>query len=404
MNHISLIINDQIIPPDHPERQMLLAQAYRSKTRPLCACKPQGIPMYLARLNQDTLLVKRMPTTGPMHDPGCDCYEMPPELSGRGALGQKAIEEDENDGTTKLRLSFSLSKRGSIGSAISPVRGQSAGASSVSADPGKLSARSLLHLLYEEAGLNRWSPRMAGKRNWFVVRKYLLDAAEGKTASRRPIIDSLLIPEMFSVDRKDEIQSRLNAYFAGLKEIKGQQPMGLLVGEVKAIEPARFGQRIVIRHLPDTPIYLADDIYRRMAKNFSRELAFFAEEPEIHLLCICTFTRSVTGNLQADTLCLMTVDGQWLPFENRDERDLIDRYRHHHRYFTKCLRYNLSDDDVLASVLLTDTQDQPTVVYLMPESPSEAYQEKLHWIRANSELPVEVIDPYHQNDASTERT
>src|SRR5690606_41598082 len=64
-----------------------------------------------------------------------------------------------------------------------------------------------------------------------------------------------------------------------------------------------------------------DDIYRRMEKNYGTELAFFAEDAQIHLLCITTFTRSATGNLQADTQSLMTVDAQWLPFENRERSE-----------------------------------------------------------------------------------
>lgn len=392
MAQVAVILNDQLVPPDHPERQALLASAYRARTRPICGCKDPGLPLYVSKVDDGTFLVKRMPFTGPQHDPNCDCYELPPELSGRGALGQKAIEEDQDGGMTKLRLNFSLSKRGASPIA-SPVKGQSSQAPTTKSDPAKLSVRSLLHLLYEDAGLNRWSPRMAGKRNWFVVRKYLLEAADGKMAGRRAIADSLLIPEPFSVDHKDDILRRRARFFANLKANASNQPMGLMIGEVKAFEPARFGHRMIIKHMPDVPIYLADDIYRRMEKNYGTELAFFNEDAQIHLLCITTFTRSATGNLQADTLSLMTVDAQWLPFENREELNLVEQYRANGRYFTKCLRYNLKNTEVLASALLTDTET-PTVVYLFPEICDPTYQEKLDWVLANSELPYELINPY----------
>ena len=391
MAQVAFILNDQLVPTDHPERQALLASAYRTRTRPLCGCKDPGLPLYVSKVDDGSFLVKRMPFTGPQHDPKCDCYEIPPELSGRGALGQKAIEEDQDGGITKLRLDFSLSKRGTAPIA-SPIKGQSTQAPTTKTDPAKLSVRSLLHFLYEDAGLNRWSPRMAGKRNWFVVRKYLLEAAEGKMSGRKAIVDSLLIPEPFSVEHKDDILRRRARFFSDLKATANNQPMGLMIGEVKAFEPARFGHRMIIKHMPDVPIYLADDIYRRMGKNYGTELAFFAEDAQIHLLCITTFTRSATGNLQADTLSLMTVDAQWLPFENREELDLVEKYRATGRYFTKCLRYNLKSTEVLASILLTDTET-PTAVYLYPDVCDPAYQEKLDWVLTNSELPYELINP-----------
>ena len=68
--------------------------------------------------------------------------------------------------------------------------------------------RGVLHYLWDEAGLNRWTPAMAGKRSWFVVRKYLLQAAENKAAKGSPLGDSLFIPETFQVEHRDEILAR----------------------------------------------------------------------------------------------------------------------------------------------------------------------------------------------------
>jgi Protein of unknown function (DUF1173) len=53
---------------------------------------------------------------------------------------------------------------------------------SVKTDGNKLSLRGTLHYLWEQARFNKWSPGMAGKRNWFVIRKYLYEAAKDKTA------------------------------------------------------------------------------------------------------------------------------------------------------------------------------------------------------------------------------
>jgi hypothetical protein len=49
--------------------------------------------MYVARFGERYIL-KRMPETGPKHDPGCDSYEAPYKLSGFGHVAGGAIEEN----------------------------------------------------------------------------------------------------------------------------------------------------------------------------------------------------------------------------------------------------------------------------------------------------------------------
>jgi hypothetical protein len=68
------------------------ARAYALHLRPLCLCCSSGVPMYVPRTG-DRHILKRMPETGPQHDPSSDSYEAPYELSGfgmsRGAQSQR---------------------------------------------------------------------------------------------------------------------------------------------------------------------------------------------------------------------------------------------------------------------------------------------------------------------------
>ena len=67
--------------------------------------------MYVARV-AGHYITKRMPGTGVQHDPGCELYEAPPELSGFGDVVGRVIQEDTDAGVTVLRLGFSLSRTG----------------------------------------------------------------------------------------------------------------------------------------------------------------------------------------------------------------------------------------------------------------------------------------------------
>jgi len=213
----------QIVERDDPLMQDLLDSAYKTKKRPLCLCSDNGIEMYIAKSGDSNYILKRLPYSAQRHHPDCDSFEIPAELSGREDVQQKAISEDEATGLTSLKFDFSLSKM-AINSSMN--KGEPKEKTAVQANPTKLSIRSLLHFLYEEAGLNKWSPKMTGKRNWWIVRKYIIQAAQDKVARKKPLEKILLVPENFSIDNKDEIISRRRQFLSTLKKQGSKSPMG----------------------------------------------------------------------------------------------------------------------------------------------------------------------------------
>lgn len=79
---------------------------------------------------------------------------------------------------------------------------------------------------------------MAGRRNWYVVRRELLKAASSKMTKGQPLPTLLHIPESFALDRADEIRARQRDSLARLSESTSARM--ILLGEVKAIENARL--------------------------------------------------------------------------------------------------------------------------------------------------------------------
>lgn len=370
-----LLIGDYCLERSAPELQDILASAYKNKTRPICTCVSPGIELYIARTPEKHYIVKRMPNSGSSHHPECESYEAPGELSGRGALENKAISEDHDSGLTNLKLDFSLSKV-SVDRAV--AKGEAKEATVIKADPTKMTIRSLLHYLYEEAGLNRWTPAMEGKRNWFVVRKHLYQAAANKETRKNPLSDFLLIPETFRLDTKDEITARRRQFMSKLKPQNKKSPLGILIGEVKEFGEARFGHKLVVKHMPDCPFYFGDDIHKRLNKWFAAEIATFQQDESVHLMAICTFLLSPSGHPQIDTLSFMLLDRNWIPIESMEEAELVSWLVEHKRQFIKGLRYNLVAGDVIASALITDNANAgPTAVYIVPSDAGDNYLAEL---------------------------
>ncbi|WP_049125516.1 DUF1173 family protein, partial [Burkholderia cenocepacia] len=165
-----------------------------------------------------------------------------------GDVEGSAIVEDPESGEVTLKFGFALAK----GASREMPEPSGDEPDSIKTDGKKLTLRGLLHYLWEQAGLNRWSPAMAGKRNWSVVRKYLLLAVAGKNAKKMSLEDMLYVPEMFVGDQKDRIAQRRTEHLARISVSESGKPhFVLVIGELKEIATARFGFKLVIKHLPD---------------------------------------------------------------------------------------------------------------------------------------------------------
>jgi hypothetical protein len=193
---------------------------------------------------------------------------------------------------------------------------------------------------------------------------YLRQAARGKFTKGKPLAGRLFIPEPFSADHKADLAARRLAAWAPARAQGRTSQLVILIGELKAIDPARFGHKLIIKHLPDAPLMLDDDLHRRMLRRFADELELWQADEHGHLMVIATFSVGRTGLASVQELSVAMTDEHWLPYESADDKQLLDTAIAGHRRFTKSLRYNLAATQPMASLVLTDTET-PTAAYLL---------------------------------------
>ncbi|OWY41157.1 hypothetical protein CEK28_00040 [Xenophilus sp. AP218F] len=369
-----------------PSFSAVLASLYSQKQRPLCLCRTPGVEMYIAKVGSRFVL-KRMPNSGGLHDPECDSYEPPAELSGLGQVMGAAIQEDIEAGITTLKLNFSLAKTGNR----APPQGTAKESDSVKTDGTKLTLRGTLHYLWEQAHFNKWMPGMAGKRNWAVVRKYLLQAAANKQAKGGSLTDILYIPEAFNLERKEEIVQRRLARMGKFATVeKGSRKLQLLIAEVKEFAPARYGQKIVVKHLPDYHFMLPDDLFTRIKKRFGEEIGLWDSVENARLIVIGTFGVNSSGVASIEEAALMVTNENWIPFEHLYDKTLIDGLITSNRRFIKGLRYNLPSGRPLASMILTDTRPAAVAMYIVPPDVANEYRQVVNELLDESQLSAWV--------------
>jgi hypothetical protein len=337
-----------------------LARAHACQQRPLCLCRGAGLEMYVARLDSGYVL-KRMPGSGSQHAMACPSYEAPAALSGLDEVMGSAIVANCCDGVTTLRCGFSLSRQAPR--AVSGAQ-PAAGGGGVRAGAARLTLRGVLHYLWQEAGLQRWSPAMEGKRNWGVVRRHLLKGAADKAVRGHALLDFLYIPETYASEQHGAIAARRAAFFERAGAGRGAGGLLLLVGEAKEFSAARIGQRLVVKHMPDCPFLLRDEMARRVAQRFKRELELWAAYDDLRMIVCGTFGIGGSGLPAMEEMTLMLVTARWLPVEDDQERQLLQRLVADRRRFDKSMRYNAADDRVLPCAVLSDTAG-PVALYLL---------------------------------------
>jgi len=325
--------------------------------------------MYVAKIGVDRYVVKRMPDSGLEHAHRCPSYLPPEALSGLGQVLGSAITQEAESGLTAIKLGFRMSRTDRAAPAGAGGGGEAD--DSVAADPYRLTLRAVLHYLWQEADLGTWSPGMAGKRNWRVVSWHLRQAAAGKFIKGKPLADRLYVPEPFNAAKKTEITARrLSAWAPVQRHGSGRQFM-MLVGELKDIAPARFGHKLFIKHLPDAPLLVDDTLLARLNKRFGDELELWQSDDQGHMMVIATFSVGRAGLATAEEISMVVTDRNWLPYESLADKLLLDTAIQAHRRFTKSLRYNLAPDQLMASLVFTDTE-APTAAFLLASDQGRA--------------------------------
>lgn len=372
--------------PATPDGQGALLRAHGNKRRILCACRPDGPELYVASLS-DHFIIKRMPGTGYKHAVGCASYAPPDEISGFGQVLGEAINEDFDSGVTTLRLDFALSKSGAR---AAPPDAPASPKSEVAADPRKLKLSAMLHYLWQEADLVKWVPGMAGKRSWGLVRHRLLEAASGKVAKSRDLADVLFIPEVWRKDTNAEIAARRVSRFSSLrtgKATRSVRPLGLLIGAYKSHGPARFGSKLVIKHMPDAPFFMDEALARRFDDAFGATLMLCDMIPGAHVVVIATFSVADKGYATLVEIGLMLVNSEWIPFEHVRDHALLERLTRDRRSFVKSMRFNLAARAPMACAVLTDLE-KPVALFVSDANGDAASIAKLHQTAAEGAYPA----------------
>lgn len=326
--------------------------------RVFCMCMQPPIEMYVPFVRGQYSL-SCMPGTSTKHASGCNHYEPPLSISGAAGVMGTAIDSNES-GEVTLRLDFAMSKI----AGRAPPAPTGLAPEVAKADPTKLTMRGLLHYLWQEAGFHKWSPRMQGKRNDWVLSKYLMAAAANKRMRAGALSDMLVIPRPAPTsDTHGSTDIHVSLQLARAStDSTGARRLALVAGEVLGIEKTAFAFQIRIKGL-DHGLMVSQELHKMIEKAFVGQIAMWQPGAN-RLMMLGTFFTDTVGNPVLSELTLMNVTNDFLPYESLFEERMITRLVDSQRRFTKGLRFNLNTKIPIAVAVLTDTV-VPTAIFIL---------------------------------------
>lgn len=342
--------------PTDPQWSEIVAAAYEAQERPVCECGGDRPGMAIARFNGDYYL-RRLPGTGLAHDPQCPSFEPPIELSGLGELRGSALLP-QDDGTVDLKLGFSLS----VGSGRKgPTPGEKKDPISAKAPRAKLSLRALLHHLWEQAELTVWHPAMAGKRNWFIVRREILAAAGQNMVQKAPLTERLFVPEPWRKEGQEQLAARRSQFMLDLrKRAATGEAVGMVLAPLNTIERSGMTDRLILKHLADFPFKLDKKLTEKIQRVSAGDVELSERSNDNRLIVLATFVHTESGVPEILEMATMAVDAHWLPIATTRELALAETLAG--RRWKKSLLYSLDQDAPKATGVLLDTP-RPVALY-----------------------------------------
>lgn len=210
---------------------------------------------------------------------------------------------------------------------------------------------------------------MEGRRNQGVLHKYLSEAARGVTVKGASLDERLYVPEPFRVELKDEIGERRRKKLALLlsPEDAVQYKMAIIVGEYNGSEATAFGRRIVVKHMPDVPLYIETKAWERVERSYAAILqardADVPKKPRVMMAALVYAKREHV--YQVDTVSMMLTTDQWIPLDGLHELPLIELLQREQRAFMKPMRYDARSAAGFPNVLLLDSGTVPMPLHVM---------------------------------------
>ena len=315
-----------------------------------CACPGRGEKQLAIKHydQQDVYGLARFGNSGAQHAHDCRFFSLASGVSGYS----KGVISEDADGGIRIRLGVGLTKRPAHNNTATEVCPYSilpqSGSRPTQADMKLLG---LLHLLWDNAGLNIWWPAMRGKRSLDLINRQLEKVAMTITANRINLDSVLLLPAQ---DDKGKWAQQNKERVA--QAVSSRRRLVAIVQLVKysPVADAEMSSTLKIACFYGFPWpKMTPLIWLEILRRFPRAIAAWKQGHRVIGVALLDLLPNGKAANVLD-LALMPVTKTWIPFDSMYELTIAEKLITETRGFIKPLRYDASEDVVFPDFVLLD--------------------------------------------------
>lgn len=309
--------------------------------------------------NPEMFYLSKYPDTGEEHSVSCQFYAPVPEKSGLQGYAIGVVEH-LSDGGKRIRMQLGLRQNSDEQPSEAP---DDRPARSGGVKQSSMRLLGLLHFLWDEAALNRWYPKMAGKRDAGRVGYWVLSQAREIRTSRMVLSDVFLTHA--KKGWREEQRNRTVSALAKEKRLRL-----VAVDDLARYDESKYPfplSRVPFSGPAGMPFaYIPKPLWELTEKRFGKELSAWKAGRRVVAIAQIEVADCGKNDGRICDVGLMVVSDEWIPVESSYEALVEGTLRDQERAFFKPLRYDADEDCVFPDFWLLDVgQDYPMEVYGM---------------------------------------
>lgn len=354
----------------HPDQYTGLFSRARSEVgHAVCLCRTDQMIRLVIRCRAGRYHLATWPDGGHQHAPACTWYRSHSSVSGRGAFAEAITTTDEG---TAVRLAIPLIVRGAA-AAPTEVATPAQPSAGSSTSRRTLTLLGFLHLLWEQAQLNVWQPGLQ-RRTWQTCRTRLAEQADDLRANTLALGGVLWTVPPFHPETATRVTADWNRFLTGLAGTGRRRRRGLVLGEIRDVEPTQYGVSVKLRH-QRAPLFATEQLMRKARRSYPTVFSAQPGPTSARQVVLCAVERSRSGYPLIVELAAMLTTSSYLPADSSHEVRMADALTAAGRAFVKPLRYS-HDGDVFPDFVLVDDPDRETYVEVWGVRGRESYENR----------------------------
>ncbi|MFR9753751.1 DUF1173 family protein [Nocardia sp. 004] len=348
--------------PDRHVRLMATARTHKSAE---CLCRTPALRLVTRCTQNGRHHLACWPGEGPRHDPSCAFYRLDREMTGQGAY-ESAIRETDTGVSIRFAaplVSKPTEHRQSVDQTAYPGLGRRS-----------VGLLGLLHYLFESAKLSAWSAS-SRSRGWAAVARAVTEQMAAVTISRQPAETVLYVVPPYRAETAASNLTAFDTFMGSLRADRTQIRRGFILGELKAVHPAKYGVRYQLaQQHPRRQVFVGERLDAKLRRSFRNAFSEAAAEAGGRRIVLFYVDRSSGGFATAVDAAVMLTSGDYIPADSSYEVRMADALVAAGRSFVKPLTFDSKTSAVFPDFVLTDESNTYIEVWGLPGR--ESYEQR----------------------------